>query len=94
MQYCSEMTWTPPDAVAPDPTLAFLLRAIAHAPVRPLAPIASGLRGWWVGAGWYVCASCAGRLLDRGCALPAPAIPVWADEPEPCGVCATCEENQ
>ena len=75
-----------------DPTLAYLRRAIAHAPVRPIAPIASGLRGWWVGAGWWICASCASRLLTRGCALPEPALPVWADEPEPYGVCATCEE--
>ena len=70
--------------------LAYLREAIAGAP-RTTRLGAPDLRGWWVGMGWYVCAACAGRIMDRGCALPRPDVAVWANRPEPFGVCCLCE---
>lgn len=65
---------------------------IEHAPRDP-GPIAKNLRGWWTPDGYYVCASCAGRILARGCRLPRDSAPVWKDKPEPFGVCECCESN-
>jgi len=39
---------------------------------------------------WYVCRTCLGRLTGRGVSLPR-VEHVWADTPEPIGVCAGCE---
>ena len=70
--------------------LDYLRRAIAHAPIDP-GKMAPDLSGWFAGPDrqWYVCARCAGRIMARGCHLPRPAEPVWADQPR--GVCCLCE---
>lgn len=58
---------------------------IEHAP--PAGAIANGLRGW-KGAVGYVCASCASRILRRGCKLQTLAdSPVWDDTMEACDLC-------
>ena len=71
---------------------AYILRALEHAPKTP--PSAAGLRGFWIGEGWYLCAGCAGRIMARGCRLPEPAVPVWTDRPEPFGECLGCKERR
>jgi hypothetical protein len=66
-------------------------RFIEHAPQDP-GPLAPTMRGWWLPAGNYLCARCAGRIIARGCAFPRNAEPVWSDgRPEPFGVCCCCE---
>ena len=70
-------------------TIDYLKRAIEHAPRQPRGPIAKNLRGWRVN-GCYVCATCAARILDRGCHLPEPAEPVWDDAPATNEVCVCC----
>lgn len=72
-------------------TLAYLTTAIEHAPASP-GPLADNIRGWWTADGWCVCAICAGRIMARGCQLPRGREPVWADKPEPFGVCCCCEK--
>ncbi len=64
--------------------------ALEHAPKDP-GPIAEHLRGWWLTNELYVCARCAGRMGGRGISLPAGSKPVWADRPEPYGICAGCD---
>lgn len=71
-------------------TAEYLRDAAKYAPKSP-GQLAQNLRGWWTPAGWYVCATCAGRIMARGCAMPADITPVWKDKPEPYGVCAVCE---
>lgn len=68
-------------------TVLTLRRMLADAPADP-GPIAPDLRGWWTVSGFYVCARCAGRIMARGCQLPAGCKPVWVDQPT--GVCVTC----
>lgn len=65
--------------------------ALEHAP--PTGRTQPGLVGWWLGTNelWYLCAKCAGRIAARGAQIPQPATPVWADPPEPRGVCQGCE---
>lgn len=65
-----------------------LLRALDGAPTKP-GPINADLRGWWTPQGWYLCATCAGRILARGCRLQA--TPVWKETAEPYGVCVGCK---
>jgi hypothetical protein len=71
-------------------TVEMLKTAIEHAP-QDAGTQAEHLRGWWTSDGWYVCAKCAGRIMARGCSLPADSTPVWEDRPEPFGVCCICE---
>jgi hypothetical protein len=71
-------------------TEQMLKDAIEHAPKNP-GKLAANLRGWWTPDGYYVCAACAGRIMARGCHLPNCSNPVWADKPEPYGVCCCCE---
>lgn len=57
------------------------------------APIVPTLRGVWTTGDdglWYVCRTCLGRLTARGVRLPDQEQ-VWADRPEPLGVCSGCE---
>lgn len=80
------------DAGVPSPDSAELrqiLVAAEHAPKDPRSPIAAELHGWWTPEGWYVCARDAGRIMDRGCALPKGSTPAWRGEPY--GVCCVCE---
>lgn len=70
--------------------LDYLRRAIEHAPREPRGPMAPDLRGWWAD-GWYVCARCAARIMERGCHLPAPATPVWTNQ-DSYGRCCLCEK--
>lgn len=65
-----------------------LRAAIEHAP--PPTATADGLLGWRSPAGTFVCASCASRILGRGCALPRQSVPVWTDSPVAGGECCTC----
>ena len=56
-------------------------------------PLTPALRGVWTSdatGAWYVCAACLGRLTARGVRLPD-QVQVWADRPEPFGVCLGCE---
>lgn len=57
------------------------------------ASIEPSLRGVWTTNNdwlWYVCRTCLGRLTARGVRLPNQEH-VWADRPEPIGVCSGCE---
>ena len=76
-------------------TETYLKNAIDGAPLTP-GRIAPDLRGWWTSDGYYLCASCAGRIMARGCKidLHGKAEPVWADLPVPYGVCVTCQEEE
>lgn len=71
-------------------TLDYLRRAIENAPRQPLTPTTPAIFGWTVNDGeLFVCANCAGRIMDRGCHLPGSSAPVWAvevgdDEPRCC----------
>lgn len=44
-----------------------LCQFIEHAP--PAKPVGTGLLGWFTPHGNYVCISCAGRIMDRGCRI-------------------------
>lgn len=70
-------------------TATAIREAAEHTP--PPGRIAEHLRGYWTPAGWYVCATCASRIIGRGCQLPKGSEPVWADRAEPFGVCIVCE---
>ena len=64
--------------------LAMLRRAIEYAPAaRPTPP---DLAGYWTTLGYFVCASCASRILGRGCHFRA--TPSWKGEPY--ADCVTC----
>ena len=68
----------------------YLRNALQYSPASS-GPIADNLRGWWTPNGWFVCAKCAGRMLARGCNLPAGSEPVWKDRADPYGDCCGCE---
>jgi hypothetical protein len=72
-------------------TVASLRRAIEYAPRTIPAP-AEGLLGWWTPDGAFVCATCAGRVMARGCALPRGSEACWKEQPF--GVCCTCPSDQ
>jgi len=58
---------------------------IEHAP--PAGKIASGLRGW-TGPVGFVCATCASRIIGRGCRLNTLAdVAVWGPGLESCVLC-------
>lgn len=67
---------------------------VIYSPVDP-APIAGALRGVWTpvdGGLAYVCRTCLGRLMGRGCTVPVD-FHVWRDTAEPYGVCVGCERT-
>jgi hypothetical protein len=77
--------WERPD----DPETVKMLRGfLANAPKDP-GPIAPDLLGWCLPDYHYVCASCAGRIMARGCRLPAKSTPVWRGMAA--GVCCLCD---
>ena len=59
---------------------------IEHAPTDP-GPSAPGLVGFTDGLGYYLCITCAGRIMARGCALQSPAAPVWDNSDDCCDLC-------
>ena len=67
-------------------TVETLRRYLADAPATaPAGP--PDLLGYWTADGYYVCTSCAGRILARGCTIPG-AEPCWVGQPY--GSCCTC----
>ena len=72
-------------------TETYLRNALEHAPkAKPVA--VPSLRGWLVGEEQvFICNSCAGRIIDRGCHLPRPEEPVWDVLPEGCD-CQFCRK--
>ena len=77
--------------MATNETIEYLKRCLEHAPRKPISPIAKNLAGFLVAEGVFVCSECSGRIMDRGCALPNPAEPVWKDQPH--GACSCCEKT-
>ncbi len=69
-------------------TAQIIREQLANAPET--APANPALKGWWIGAGYFVCSSCAGRLMARGCKLPAPTEPVWIEPGMIFGDCCAC----
>jgi hypothetical protein len=73
-----------------NPQVTAIREAIEYAPAT--GPVAPGLRGLWLRENYYLCAPCVGRIIARGCGhLLREGQQVWADQPEPYGVCVTCE---
>lgn len=68
-------------------TLDTLRRFIEHAPRDP-GPMSTELAGWQ-SPELYLCATCAGRIMARGCRLPDGFDPVWDDQPH-AGECCLC----
>jgi hypothetical protein len=68
-------------------TIAAMKRAIEYAPVEAKVG-AVGLVGWWTPDNVYVCASCAARMMARGCLLLRGSTPVWKDGRQPTSGCA------
>ena len=67
--------------------------ALEFAPSAHSIPMpAKNLRGWWLPSGYYLCATCANRIAARGVILPGKSRAVWADRPEPYGICEGCEK--
>ena len=69
-----------------------LCERVMYSPADP-APIAGALRGVWTpvdGGLAYLCRTCLGRLMGRGCTVPADSH-VWRDTAEPTGRCVGCE---
>jgi len=62
-------------------TVKTLRRFLEHAPKDP-GNIYNDLLGWQFEQTHFICATCAGRILARGCALPKDITPVWADSPK------------
>lgn len=56
--------------------VAALRELLEHAPESP-GRTAEGLLGWKTRFGNFICASCAARILGRGCSLPIGVRPVW-----------------
>ncbi len=54
---------------------------LEHAPAA--GPAAPGLIGFVDVLGHFICSTCSGRIMGRGCSLAGPATPVWFDSP--CG---------
>ena len=69
---------------------------LQHCPPSP-GSIVDGCRGHFDGAGYFVCATCAGRLSARSCSLHGPAREiqtVWSDPAQgdlACDVCGTVD---
>lgn len=77
--------------------LQYFKNALEFAP-KKFTPPPKGLRGYWVpgecGNLYYLCATCAGRMIARGCSIGRNAVPVWSNTPEPYGVCIGCNPPQ
>ena len=65
----------------------FLKQALEGCP--PASAPTPELRGWNID-GVFFCAGCISRLVARG-VMFAPAIPVWADDPDEGARCHGCE---
>lgn len=80
------------------PVLKTLKTQLEHAPANFPAP-PPDLLGWTTPATqpyWteflFVCPSCAGRIMARGCKLPKNSEPVWNDRE--CDMkCCLCDKN-
>jgi len=73
-------------------TVDLLRRFVEHAPLAAsIPPAADDLLGWRVPPGLYVCATCAGRIMARGCSLPDGSAPHWRDSGGAAGACCCCE---
>ena len=73
-------------------TFQELCERVMYSPVDP-APVHGALRGVWTpvdGGLAYLCRTCLGRLMGRGCTVPVDSY-VWYDPAEPYGVCVGCE---
>lgn len=64
-----------------------LREQIEYAPRIPFA-VAHSLAGWVTPQGVFVCASCAGRIMERGFRLPLLSFAVWKGEQHDDAVCA------
>lgn len=73
-------------------TLAYLQRAIEHAPKRP-GQLSGTLEGWTVD-GLYLCAFCAGRIIARGCNLPRSVEPIWVCDDVKHEACCLCNDEE
>ena len=65
---------------------------VMYSPADP-APVAGALRGVWTpiaGGLAYLCRTCLGRLMGRGCTVPVDSH-VWYDAAEPYGRCVGCD---
>ena len=65
---------------------------VMYSPADP-APVAGLLRGVWTvadGGLAYLCRTCLGRLMGRGCTVPVDSH-VWYDAAEPHGRCVGCD---
>ena len=80
------------DSLLVSETERYLRRALDGAP--PAQPVmVPAIRGWLVGPEQvFICNSCAGRIMDRGCHLPNPAEPIWDVLPEGCD-CQFCRKE-
>ena len=59
--------------------LTTLIEILEHSPREP-GRVNPDLLGWCTPAGTVLCAHCAGRILARGCRLPAGTRPIWKDQ--------------
>lgn len=67
-----------------------LLRALAHAPSRELAPtLAPALVGVTLPDGTFACSGCWARVAARGCSIGSGAVLVWDGAPSGAR-CAGC----
>lgn len=58
--------------------LKTLIETLENSPQEP-GRVSPDLLGWETPAGNLLCAHCAGRILARGCRLPAGSKPIWSD---------------
>jgi hypothetical protein len=65
---------------------------LEHAPKD--VKVVDGLKGFWLKDGYYICSTCAARIMARGCGGFVGAEPVWNDEDKPFGVCVGCETKK
>ena len=87
---CDSLTFHHPSNIE---TLDYLKKAIEYAPSDP-GKLAENLRGWWTADNLYICAHCAGRIIDRACRLPNGVEPSWADRPSKHGKCCLCSKPE
>jgi len=59
--------------------LTDLIEILENSPREP-GRVNPDLLGWRTPAGNLLCAHCAGRILARGCRLPAGTRPIWKDQ--------------
>ena len=56
--------------------LTDIIEILQYSPQEP-GRVSPDLLGWETPAGNLLCAHCAGRILARGCRLPAGSKPIW-----------------